>query len=147
MEGVPQYEGTRYGAKMAISSVPVSVLERRLADARTRLAVCEVEVRILEELISSVAGDQTTPSSPLDTPYASTPNGGMTARDAILELVDRTPGLTPTQIADRLAGKIDSRAVDQRNVIRTTVARLAAQGVIRRDEANRNFPSERRPAE
>lgn len=70
---------------------------------------------------------------------------GKKPKEAILELLRLSPGLTPTQIADRLADVVDSGAKDKRNVLRSTAAKMVGLGELAKDAHNRlTIPDERR---
>jgi len=53
---------------------------------------------------------------------------------AVLMAIREEQGLTPTQVADKMANRVDSRAKDRRNVLRTTAHKLVSDGVLRRYE-------------
>src|SRR5882762_376590 len=64
----------------------------------------------------------------------------LTPRDAILRYVGENPGRTPTEIADALIGRVATKSKDVRNVLRTTVAKMAGTGQFRKESGNRIFP-------
>lgn len=125
-----------------MSSESVEVVRKRLAQVRRQQMELEVEARVLGELLKAMDGgeagaaehpaslDQRQPAEAHDLPGP---------RDAIIDLLGRHPGLTPTQLADRLEHRVTSTAKDKRNVLRTTAATLVKVGKVRKGPGNKLY--------
>lgn len=124
-----------------MNSIPISTIQARLAGARARYNALVVEMQVLEGLIED-AGVSVEEVPDSGDKFVGNDVKLLPPREAIRRAIEERPGLTPTEIAALLEHKIDSRATDRRNVLRTTVAKLVHEGLIVRDGQNRCFPAD-----
>lgn len=123
-------------------AIRVADIQVRLGEVKDRIRALQIEARLLEELISRATMIAEMTEMPEFQPSDESKSiVRPSARAAILDFVAKQPGLTPTEIANRLQHLVDSRATDVRNVLRTTVAKLVHEGLVRREEGNRCYPA------
>lgn len=151
---MPPLTGYAWGMTRTITA---NELRKHLADLDEKSRDIDAERRVYLRLLAIIdnspedGGQHASASwyqspSPLNSsPHSEAPASASPRpkpTEAIFQLVRQEPGLTPTQIADVLAGKVESNAKDVRNVIRTTVAKLASEGLLEKDSENRMTISE-----
>lgn len=118
-------------------SIPVSMLIEQLKDVDAKILRLTVMRELLAGLLERLPASEPRPEMPQLNGDGGT--GRPRPREAVAQLLAREPGLTVTQIADRLASEIRSNAQDVKNVLRTTAARLVTEKRLTRDEHGRHF--------
>jgi hypothetical protein len=114
------------GDGLAVIDQLIRVREREIS----RLTRAEIELRTLRQVRDAIAQGPSR-HNVLSGPLPS-------AKEAVLDVIHAEPSsYTTSQVVEQLAGRIRSRAIDPRRVLRSTVSNLASDGLIKQDEQGR----------
>jgi hypothetical protein len=114
----------------AEAEAEATAAQARLREIEAKLRDMEIENRVLERLKNRGSSGAETPS------VATSSNGHvfevylLNPTDAVLQFLKEHPGSKGFEIADALAGKIDTKSSDPRRLLFNTVWQLKKKGKI-----------------
>lgn len=117
--------------------IPVDRLKRRLAEIEDKVRDLQTEQAVLQQLIKQAIdldmqprlnGDRHILKLDRDPIMNSAPE--LPTTDAVENLVKSLPGLTRSEVADRLKDKIKSSAKNKRRLVYNTALNLTKSGVL-----------------